>query len=94
MVLATPSDWQNYEVRYLYAHPAEGVPAAIDPNQCGQDVFNNGVSVGLFDIPKDMANAICMGISEATGVWLGWHYIAGRVHIKVLAATQPAAQPV
>lgn len=76
------------------AHPAKGVPAAIDPNECGQDVFNNGVSVGLFDIPKDTANAICVGISEATGVRLDWHYIAGRVHIKVLAATQPAAQPV
>jgi hypothetical protein len=74
------------------AHPAEGVPAAIDPNECGQDVFNNGVSVGLFDIPKDTANAICVGISEATGVRLDWHYIAGRVHIKVLVVPQPAAQ--
>lgn len=29
MVLATPSEWQNYEVRYVYAHPAEGAPAQV-----------------------------------------------------------------
>ena len=35
MVAATPSEWQGYEARYLYAHaapahPAEGVPAQIE----------------------------------------------------------------
>lgn len=73
-------------------HPAEGVPAAIDPGECSQDVFDHGVSVGLFDIPKNEANAICAGLTAATGARVDWHYIAGRVHMKALAATQPAAQ--
>lgn len=29
VLLATPSEWQNYEVRYVYAHPAEGVPVQV-----------------------------------------------------------------
>lgn len=67
-------------------------PAAIDPEQCAQDVFDKGVSVGLFDIPKAMANAICKGLSSATGMRVDWHYIGGRVHMKALAAAPaPAA---
>ncbi|WP_043004924.1 Lar family restriction alleviation protein [Comamonas testosteroni] len=66
---------------------------AINPEECAQEVFKNGVSVGLFDIPKETANAICAGISSATSARVDWHYIAGRVHIKALAAT-PAAAPV
>lgn len=62
---------------------------------CNQEVFNNGVSVGLFDIPKETAEAICLGISAATGARVDWHYIAGRVHIKALPAapSPPVAAP-
>lgn len=61
---------------------------------CNQDVFDNGTSVGLFVIPKETAEAICVGISAATGARVDWHYIAGRVHIKALPSQpQPPAAP-
>ncbi len=68
------------------AQPAEPVQA----DECAQDVFERGVSIGLFDIPKETANAICTGITSVTGARVDWHYIAGRVHMKALA-TPPAA---
>ena len=34
MVLATPSEWQGYEARYLYAHPTTAHPAEGVPAQC------------------------------------------------------------
>lgn len=71
---------------FLIATPTVPAPAAIDPGQCAQDVFDKGVSVGLFDIPKATANALCAGISTATGARVDWHYIGGRVHVKVLPA--------
>lgn len=64
---------------------ADGLPP------CDDDLFKNGISVGLFDIPKHDAEAITKGIAVATGARVDWHYIAGRVHIKAAPAqTQPS----
>ena len=69
-------------------------PAPTDtPPPCDQELFDQGVSVGLFDIPKWTAEALCRGIAAATEARVDWHYIGGRVHIKALpAARAPAAQ--
>lgn len=53
---------------------------------CDQDVFDNGQSVCLVDIPKETAENICRSLSAATGCKVDWHYIGGRVHIKAIAA--------
>lgn len=51
---------------------------------CNPDVFEHGVSVGLFDLPKNVAEHICQSFSAALDIPVDWHYIAGRVHIKAL----------
>ncbi|PMV85512.1 MULTISPECIES: hypothetical protein [unclassified Pseudomonas] len=61
-----------------------------DPGACDPDVYANGKSVCLVDIPKDTAEVICRNVSAVTGNRLDWHYIGGRVHIKALA---PPKQP-
>lgn len=58
--------------------------------KCNQEVYENGKSACLVAIPKEMAEVICRGISEATGCKVDWHYIGGRVHIKALAPPAPA----
>lgn len=65
---------------------------AVQADACAQDVFNDGVSIGLFDIPKHTANAICSGINAVTGARVDWHDIGGRVHLKALPATHPTQQ--
>lgn len=87
---AVNNAWTGLQAR---AAPASAPAAAIDPDNCAQEVYEHGASVGRFDIPKETANAICAGISAATGARVDWHYIGGRVHIKALPATaQPAPQ--
>ena len=69
------------------AAPAEPDPTPGDhPPPCDSELFESGVSVGLFDIPKWTAEALCKGIAAATGARVDWHYIAGRVHVKALPA--------
>jgi hypothetical protein len=63
---------------------------AVAQDECAQDVYKHGQSIGLFDIPKETANVICAGITAVTGARVDWHYIAGRVHMKALTAS-PAA---
>ena len=61
---------------------------------CDQELFDQGVSVGLFDIPKWTAEALCRGIAAATEARVDWHYIGGRVHIKALPAARAPADSV
>jgi hypothetical protein len=68
------------QIADLKAQPVTG--------KCDQDIYENGNSACLVAIPKETAEVICRGISEATGCKVDWHYIGGRVHIK--AITQPA----
>lgn len=65
---------------------------AVASDTCDQDVYKLGRSIGLFDIPKKTANAICSGVSAVTGARVDWHYVAGRVHMKALAAPAQAEQ--
>lgn len=55
---------------------------------CDPEVFSNGVSLGLFEMPKDKAESLCEALRLATGYKIDWHYFAGRVHIKALPAKQ------
>ena len=64
------------------------------PPPCDQELFDQGVSVGLFDIPKWTAEALCRGIAAATEARVDWHYIGGRVHIKALPAARAPADSV
>ncbi len=59
--------------------------------ECNREVYENGKSACLVAIPKETAEVICRGISEATGCKVDWHYICGRVHIKALSP--PAHAP-
>ncbi|WP_175836996.1 hypothetical protein [Burkholderia anthina] len=75
----------------LAASTVERTTSTLIPaDECAQDVYDHGQSIGLFDIPKKTANSICAGITEVTGARVDWHYFAGRVHMKALAAA-PAA---
>lgn len=65
--------------------------AGINLEECDSEVYERGTSVGLFDIPKHDANALCAGISAATGARVDWHYVGGRVHIKALPPVAPVA---
>ncbi|MGI4260869.1 hypothetical protein ACR2VJ_27685 [Klebsiella pneumoniae] len=56
-------------------------------NKCDDDVFNNGVSLGLYDMPREQAEALCITETERTGRKHDWHYIAGRVHIKAMPSS-------
>ena len=61
---------------------------------CNQEVFEKGVSLGLFDMPKEEAEAMCMKLTEKTGRLHDWHYIGGRVHIKAMPeAPKPEPKP-
>ena len=56
----------------------------MDPDACDDDVYKNGVSLGLFDMPKKDVEDYCKKLTAETGNKHDWHYVAGRVHIKVL----------
>lgn len=67
------------------------IPQAEQANQlppCDPEVFSNGVSIGLFEMPKEKAESLCEALRQATGYKIDWHYLAGRAHIKALPAEQ------
>ena len=81
----------------LTVQAADSQPAQVmgdTPPPCDQELFDQGVSVGLFDIPKWTAEALCRGIAAATEARVDWHYIGGRVHIKALPAARAPADSV
>ena len=51
-----------------------------------KEVYESGESLGLFDMPKEKADAYCKAETERTGRKHDWHYFAGHVHIKCLPA--------
>ena len=55
---------------------------------CDPEVFSSGVSLGLFEMPKEKAESLCEALRLATGYKIDWHYLAGRVHIKALISEQ------
>lgn len=62
----------------------DGVFTYSSRAECARDVFDNGNSICLVDIPKDTAEVICRNLSAVTGWKVDWHYVGGRVHIKAL----------
>lgn len=56
----------------------------MNPEKCSELVYKEGVSVGLFDMPKKEAEALCERLTKETGRLHDWHYIGGRVHVKAL----------
>ncbi|ELQ5981204.1 DUF551 domain-containing protein [Cronobacter sakazakii] len=69
---------------------AEPVAWVSDADKCDPDVFEMGVTACVVAAPKETAETICRGISAATGCKVDWHYVGGRVHIKVLRTAPPA----
>ena len=53
-------------------------------DQCNEDVFKYGESVGIFDMDKEEANAKCAEMTDITDFIYDWHYAMGRVHVKRL----------
>ncbi|KVQ35711.1 hypothetical protein WK03_35165 [Burkholderia cepacia] len=94
--LSPARDYAADNIRQLLAVPPAQRPAGrptMSPDECAHDVYRHGQSIGLFDIPKETANAICAQITAVTGARVDWHYVAGRVHMKALPASPiaPAA---
>lgn len=57
---------------------------------CDTEVYEKGVSVGLYDMPKEEAEAMCKQLTRQTGYLHDWHYFGGRVHVKAL---KPEKEP-
>lgn len=51
--------------------------------ECDDNVFKNGSSMGLFAMTKAQAEEYCKK-TERTGYKHDWHFFAGRVHVKAL----------
>ena len=56
----------------------------MSSEKCDNDVFNNGISLGFFDMSKQEAEQFCIDKSKETGDQYDWHYFAGRVVVKYL----------
>lgn len=64
-----------------------------NPMKCDQEVFDKGISLGLFDMSRAEAEAYVKKLTDETGNKHDWHFAAGRVHIKYLPA-KPKGQSV
>lgn len=54
--------------------------------ECNEDVYKHGVSLGMFNFLKEEAEEYCRLQTQKTGCLHDWHYIGGRVHVKMLPA--------
>lgn len=54
------------------------------PDKCSDDVYRNGISLGVFAMSKDEAEEYCKTETKRTGRLHDWHYFGGRVHVKYL----------
>lgn len=65
---------------------------AID--ECNADVYKYGQLVGIYDMPKEIAEASCKLATEQSGCLHDWHYVGGRVYIKALPKDwKPTEEP-
>lgn len=60
------------------------VTAEIVSKECHPAVYQYGVSMGLFDMTKDVAEAYCRQQTEVTGRLHDYHFMGGRAHVKAL----------
>lgn len=76
------------ELSELLAMPApervEYTPEAFPP--CRADVYKSGQLLGIYDMTKEKAQAICSKATELTGTQYDWNFCGGRVVIKYLPA--------
>lgn len=63
----------------------------MDSDECDKDVYNDGKVLAIVDLPKNDANRITSQASKESGQRIDWHFVAGRVVIKVLGDAQKAA---
>lgn len=56
----------------------------FDKNCCDYEVYSHGKVIGVFDMPKDEANQLVVKLSKKTGNRIDWHYVGGRVVMKML----------
>tara|TARA_R110002020_G_scaffold170207_3_gene359593 strand:+ start:8315 stop:8647 length:333 start_codon:yes stop_codon:yes gene_type:complete len=62
-------------------------------DSCDPDVYKYGESCGMHVMTGQQAEARCKELSEETGDKYDWHYVAGRVHLKVLKKDAPRYKP-
>jgi len=51
---------------------------------CDRDVYERGEVVGVYNMPKEEAEALRHRLTKETGNLHDWHYSGGRVVMKVL----------
>lgn len=56
----------------------------LDRDCCDYEVYSHGKVIGVFDMPKDEANQLVVKLSKKTGNRIDWHYVGGRVVMKML----------
>jgi len=56
----------------------------LDRDCCDYEVYSHGKVIGIFDMPKDEANQLVVKLSKKTGNRIDWHYVGGRVVMKML----------
>lgn len=96
------NDWRQYALennhtviasteQALHSKKKTMPTPAFNSEKCSADVFAHGESFGLYDMPKAIANRFCQQ-QRLQGVKVDWHYLAGRVHIKVIIDTAANVQ--
>ena len=56
----------------------------LNKDECDHEVYAHGEVIGVFDMPKDKANELVVKLSKKTGNRIDWHYVGGRVVMKML----------
>lgn len=51
---------------------------------CDLDVYKHGELIGVYDMPKEAAEALRHQLTKETGRLHDWHYVGGRVVMKAL----------
>jgi hypothetical protein len=56
----------------------------MNDDVCNTRIFEEGIVVGIFDIPKELANTLCRELTSSGYAEVDWHYVGGRVVMKAL----------
>lgn len=65
----------------------------MSEEKCDDEVFKNGISLGLFEMTKRQAEDHCKAETERTGHKHDWHFAGGRVHVKALLPPNEQDKP-
>ena len=52
--------------------------------KCDRDVYDNGETVGLFDMTREQAEHYCLMQTKVTDEKHDWYWFGGRVCVKKL----------